>query len=159
MSGNQTNTSNGNMKKQYMKKTKQTKKHNQEQRTPLDKAANAESPARTAATTSTPKKPARGWSLINGEEINRLHPETFKIPPDLIRRSIEVGVRVKIGLSSGPSGGERFWVDVVSKQATPDNCSFIGKLFNRLVYSVGHGIRKGDLIEFRQQHILDIVPE
>lgn len=142
----------------YMRKTKQVKKDNPPQPAPQDNARDAEALPEVAPTGVKPKKPAEGWSLINGEEMNRLHPDTFPIPSDFVRRNIEVGLHAKIGLDSSTSGGERFWLEIVWRQATPDNCSFIGKVRSRLVYSAGHGIRAGDLIEFRKHHILDIAP-
>ena len=122
------------------------------------RVADAETLHGEAPSALTPKKPAEGWSLIDGEEMNRLHADTFPIPSDFVRRNIEVGLHVKIGLRSSTSGGERFWLEILWRQATPGTCSFIGKVLSRLVYSVDHGIRAGDLVGFRKNHIIDIAP-
>lgn len=103
-----------------------------------------------------PKALAKHWSLIDGEHWNRRHPDTFQIPSALARRNVEPGLRVKIALEHRACEGERFWVDVYAKEPTPEGYSFIGKVVNRVLHSGGHGIRKGDLIEFREKHIHDI---
>ena len=114
---------------------------------------------KAAPTTSTPTKPAKPWALTDGEEMNRLHPDTFPIPSELARRNVKAGAHVKIWLECPASGGERFWVEVVSKHATPDNYSFIGRVLNQLLHSSDHGIEIGDLVEFRMKNIIDIVPD
>lgn len=111
---------------------------------------------KAALTTLKPKKPAKSWSLLDVEKMNRSHPKTFPIYPDFIRRNVEVGLLVKISLVTRHSGGERFWVKVISKQVTPEGPLFIGKVDNDLLFSPGHDIIKGDLMEFGKHHILDI---
>ena len=70
-------------------------------------------------TSDKAKKPKRGWSLINAEDMNRQHPDSFYIEPDLARCSVEVEGVVKICLHSH-NGAERFWVTVVSKTQPPE---------------------------------------
>jgi len=123
---------------------------------PADIAAHAVGDHETALTTFKPKALAKRWALIDGEHWNRRHPDTFQIPSALARRNVEPGLRVKIALEHRTCEGERFWVDVYAKEPTPEGYSFIGKVVNRVLHSGGHGIRKGDLIEFREKHIHDI---
>jgi hypothetical protein len=138
-------------------KNTEADKQNRPQSTPQADAGRAEGRQElVAGTTLTPKKLAKGWSLINGEERNRLHPDTFEIPSKSRRRNVEPGLLVVIGLANAKHGGERFWVKVVSKGGTPENCTFIGEVRNPLIYSFAHSVHEDELIVFRQENILTI---
>jgi hypothetical protein len=77
---------------------------------PVTTKANETSATKKAdLSTLKPKALAKGWSLTDGEEMNRLHPDRFQIPSDLVRRNAEVGLHVKIALESRAVPGERFW--------------------------------------------------
>jgi hypothetical protein len=106
-------------------------------------------------TSDTAKKPKRGWSLMNAEDMNRQYPDTFYIEPDLARRSVEVEGVVKICLHCH-NRGERFWVIVVSKTQPPEKLMYTGMVSSLPFETSRHGLQLGELIEFGKQHIFGI---
>jgi hypothetical protein len=99
-----------------------------------------------------------GYKLQNGEEMHRLHPDTFELHSKEDRNDVKVGQHVKVCLV-GPTGdepSERFWVWIVSKDATAHCFTFIGLVHADLWYTASHGIREGDMLQFGTEHILVI---
>ncbi len=61
----------------------------------------------------------QNYELIDGERMNREHPETFEIPSLIERRNLPVGALVKaIFQVPGTKNGERMWM--VVSEAGPD---------------------------------------
>ncbi len=105
-----------------------------------------------------PKVPKNGYALLNAEEMHRLHPDSFELHAKEARNNVKVGQYVKMCLV-GPTLTEpieRFWVWVVSKEATIKGSTFIGQLHIDLCCTAKHGISEGDMLEFATEHILVI---
>ena len=113
-----------------------------------------------ASSSAAIKKPKKGWTLIDAERpLTRDHLESLTAPDDQTRRNVVIGRRVKIGLE--PDGRQRcqisepFWVDIVARTETAQDVVYAAKVFSHVICP--HGIHRGDLVEFRKRHILDIV--
>lgn len=92
-------------------------------------------------------------TLIDGEEMNRLHPATFEIPPKAERDNIRPGAFVKVGFSEqGINGNERMWVQV---QGRRDDGGYFGLLNNDPV--VMRSIKCDDRVDFEARHVLGIL--
>src|SRR6184192_2552889 len=91
--------------------------------------------------------------LIDGVEMNRLHPDTFEIPDALERCYLERGDLVKIGLTHPDNGGERFWVNVLESHASKNNHYYVGAIDNDLV---DYDFPYGSKIFFGPEHVLRI---
>ncbi|MDQ6750280.1 MAG: DUF2314 domain-containing protein [Actinomycetota bacterium] len=90
------------------------------------------------------------WRLDSGVERNRAYPDTFPIPSDADKRSLEPGATVKLLFEMKDGWGERMWVDVVAIKKR----HMIGTLSNRPA-----GIPRldyGDTIKFTRDHVIDI---
>jgi hypothetical protein len=61
------------------------------------------------------KRPIPPALWIDGVEMNRQHPESFHIPNSEERTTARIGDFVKIGVESSERGGERFWVEIISR--------------------------------------------
>jgi hypothetical protein len=90
------------------------------------------------------------WRLGSGVERNLAYPETFWIPSEEERLSVEPGALVKLMFEMKDGWGERMWVNVsdVGKR------HLTGVLVNRPV-----GIPRlspGDTIKFKPDHVIDI---
>lgn len=107
-------------------------------------------------------KPLKSGALIDAEEMNRLHPQTFELAPAADRYAMKVGEGAKIGAEPGPQdrgvwrgtrerhlGAERFWTEIVAVTPT----GYIGRVDNDLVLD-GHGLDYNDLVAFEPRHIL-----
>ena len=105
-----------------------------------------------------PNVPKNGYSLQNGEEMHRLHPDTFELHSQRVRNDVKVGQHVKVCLvgRTGQEPSERFWVWIVSKEATAKGFTFIGQVHCELWYTSKHGIGDGDMLQFGTEHILVI---
>ena len=139
----------------FLTKTKRAKTKKDPLLSWIDRMDKTIAAALVMPTSDKAKKPKRGWSLINAEDMNRQYPDSFYIEPDLARCSVEVEGVVKICLQ-GHNGGERFWVTVVSKTQPPDKLMYTGMVSNLLLEAPGHGLQLGELIEFGKQHIFEI---
>ena len=105
-----------------------------------------------------PKQPIHGYALVNGEDMHRLHPETFDLHSLADRINAKVGRHVKVGLI-GPTKdepSERFWVSILSKTATSNGATFIGQVHAALCFTAEHGISDGNIVQFGTEHILVI---
>jgi hypothetical protein len=93
------------------------------------------------------------WRLGSGVEFNRLHPETFWIPPAEEKARVTEGTHVKLMFHMKDGWGERMWVRVSKVSAD----GFVGTLRNDPV-----GIprlRYGDRVKFGPDEIIDIDPD
>lgn len=132
---------------------------------------------------SIPIQEVEIWSqkpyiLIDGIVENRKYPSTFELPSNGEIKRLRLGWYTKIGITfdqehkvgndppvmdlwkdkvgkktAGNVKAERFWV-IVSDLTLP---YVTGRVNNDLVYTAFHGVKNGDLISFRRQHILDIL--
>lgn len=99
-----------------------------------------------------------GYELVSGEEMNRLYPETFSIPPLSQRSTMRPGRSVKLIFqfevpdSDGTLGEatERMWVTVVGRVGE----MYVGELDNdpRCTQTVKSGAR----FNFLAEHIIDV---
>ena len=67
------------------------------------------------------------YTLTNGEEMNRQHPDTFEIPTLRERKSLKPGKYVKLIFEEKDKPSERMWVKV---EYISDNGRYIGTLAN-----------------------------
>lgn len=98
-----------------------------------------------------------GVALIDGVEQNRLHPATFDLPPEFLRRALRPRMFAKIGVT-GDNAGERFWAIITDVVKTGEALSYVGEINNDLTRSKHHDLCCGDRIEFGPEHVLDILP-
>jgi hypothetical protein len=116
----------------------------------------------TATRTSKPTKAERkanaiarnAWALADGEEMNRLHPDTVHIAPRKIRESFGPVNTVKLIFAyaqPAPNGceAERMWVLITAKAGD----TYAGTLASQP--TVSRGLRFGSIIQFRAEHIVD----
>lgn len=102
------------------------------------------------------------WELQSGVVRNEQHPDTFWIPDEAIRRSLEIGDFVKVMFEyTHPEAyddddmfaGERMWVEVVDLNGP----YFIGKLRNRpICTSEWHDLDFDSEITFLPEHVIDV---
>ena len=85
-------------------------------------------------------------NLTNAVERNRLHPDTFYVPPEDERRNLKVGDFAKLGFEDR----ERMWVLVTGKEGD----LYFGLLSNT---PMSVDMKYGDKVEFEQHHIMDIL--
>ena len=85
--------------------------------------------------------------FIDAQEMHRLHPATFDIPPVSELEKIKPSDWVKVC-----TGDERFWcrVDIV------DGDRIFGIIDNDLVCTDIHGLKYGDAISFGKNNIYAI---
>lgn len=118
---------------------------------------------------------ARGWNLLDGEEIHRERPDTFEIPPIEARAALKPGQIVKLmfrivldpqKLAANPNWTvfgarpkseltERMWVVV---KRSLDDGSYVGTLDNDPAsQSVARGdVRAGMEVSFDHRHVIAI---
>jgi hypothetical protein len=90
------------------------------------------------------------WYLVSGVQRNRDYPETFPIPGQEQRTSLQPGDLVKVYFEMKDGWGERMWVDVTAVKRS----HFVGALSN---HPVGiPRLHAGDKVKFRPDHIIDI---
>jgi hypothetical protein len=93
------------------------------------------------------------WSLEDGEDLNRQHPDTFWLPPERARRDLNPGDFAKVIFRAKDGWGERMWVEVANRDSRRH---YTGKLVNRPV-GIGR-LLPGDKVKFRPEHVIDIDP-
>lgn len=97
------------------------------------------------------------YSLLDGEEQNKLHPESFEIPTAEERLNVKPDTFVKLcfripNAKKGKPSGERMWVKVLN--TTPLGGEYEGALANNPFFV--RGIKFGGRVQFSAKHILDI---
>ena len=94
------------------------------------------------------------YTLWDGEERNREHPDTFEIPTRLERETLKPGDWAKLGFDFGPNEiVERMWVMVKS---TDGMGGYMGRLDNE---PLTDAIRCGATVVFGPEHVLSILPD
>jgi hypothetical protein len=92
-------------------------------------------------------------TLINGEDMSVAHRETFHIPSEEDRNSLQVGDHAKIGMTC-VEGGERFWVKIIEVRTEQGKYEYAGAVDNNLVV---FDIPLGKIIEFDAPHVLEVL--
>lgn len=98
------------------------------------------------------------WTLVDGEQRAKEHPETFEIPSRAERERLDVGNFAKLIFVTPEmvkqNIGERMWVRVLSRKKTNGAISYSGQLDN----SPGliAGLHAGSDITFGPQHVVEI---
>lgn len=90
------------------------------------------------------------WHLASAVKSNRAHPDTFWIPDEADRESLEPGMAAKLIFRTHDGWGERMWVEVVEVKR---RC-IVGKLINSPV-GIPH-LWHGDTVKFTAEHVIDI---
>lgn len=85
--------------------------------------------------------------FVDAQEMARLHPDTFEAPLLEELNTIKTGSMVKVC-----TGGERFWVAVVSV----DGQRITGEVNNNLICTQDHGLDCGNMITFEARHVYSI---
>ena len=93
---------------------------------------------------------ATPWALGNGEELHANNPDSFYIPEESERTSLQPGNLAKLVFKT-EDGGERMWVEVQEVS----NGNFIGLLINNPICIWGLGY--GDPVVFEPKHVIDVV--
>lgn len=100
------------------------------------------------------------WDLVSGVVKNELHPETFSIPTEASRRTLDHGDFVKLYFNyAHPENeeeqfaGERMWVEVTSSIGP----YYVGKLSNQpACTSDWHDLDYGSSIVFLPEHVISV---
>lgn len=90
------------------------------------------------------------WCLENGEVLHVEYPNTFEIPDEWMRKSLQPGMFAKLIFVSEDGGGERMWVNVTKVLAD----GYVGTLTNHPCCT--EGVKHGDLIPFKKEHVIDV---
>lgn len=99
------------------------------------------------------------WSLVDGEQRAREHPDTFEIPSRGEREQLGLGDFAKL-IFVTPSMltqnvGERMWVRVLErKQVGKGPVSYRGQLDN--APGLIAGLKAGDELTFKPEHVIEI---
>src|SRR5262252_5503693 len=95
------------------------------------------------------------YQLIDAEEQHRAHPDTFELPEAEWFEVIDAEWFIKIGVSNGVRGGERFWCRIV--EVTRDG--FVVRVQEPdMIWSELHGIEDGDVLAVERRHIMGVRP-
>ena len=87
-------------------------------------------------------------TLADAQALAAQNPDTFQAPSiDLLRLHLEPGMLVKICDES-----ERFWVIVEEVRGE----RVVGTIDNELRGLAGHGLSKGDRVQFELRHIYEV---
>jgi hypothetical protein len=101
------------------------------------------------------------WELQSGVARNEQHPDTFWIPDEATRRSLEAGDFVKLMFEyiypddhdEEMPAGERMWVEIIDLNGP----YFLGRLRNRPICTVDWHILDFDSeIVFLPEHVIDV---
>lgn len=101
------------------------------------------------------------WELQSGVTRNEEHPETFWIPDEAVRRSLEVGDFVKVMFEylhpeeydEENFAGERMWIEVTDSIGP----YYIGRLRNGPVCtSDWHNLQFDSEVTFLPEHVIDV---
>ncbi len=96
--------------------------------------------------------PKNGFTLIDSEQRQKDHPDTWSHLSISALKQIVPGFLVKIGVCHPIEDGERFWAIVQEKS----DQGIRVKVDNDLFLSDKHGIRIDDELLVQEKHIFDI---
>lgn len=121
---------------------------------------------------------SKKYALLDGEAMNREHPDTFGLPSNHEIGNLRKGNYIKIGATFAPNRRngslqfklwqakvgpltaantttERFWVLLTTDPFQVDNVlRYRGIIDNDLAYTPEHGLRFGATITVERKHIL-----
>ncbi len=110
----------------------------------------------------------KGWTLANGEEMNKKHPHSFKIPASIERWNLRPGDQAKCMFKLDPDAiarrvpaaltafrgarAERMWITVTGLST---DRQYVGVLDNDpiVIPTLHHGSR----VHFDPWHVIDII--
>lgn len=107
----------------------------------------------------TPDLIEDGWALESGVDYHALHPETFQIPDDAARRSLQVGDFAKLIFAIAVEEDEdpvydRMWV--VIREVAGDR--YFGLLDNEPDIEDNDEFWLGTELPFGPEHVVDVQP-
>jgi hypothetical protein len=88
------------------------------------------------------------FDFVDGEKMNRLHPDTFEIPSQIERYGVQPGNFVKVIFEA-----DRFWVEVVEVQKVEKEKTYIGFVDNALM---NDKVNYQSLVVIKPKHIISI---
>lgn len=88
------------------------------------------------------------YQLVDVEERNREHPDTFEIPEGAVRRSLKPGEFAKVIFNDE----ERMWLQV---EGIDEQGRYVGVLKNQPICIAG--LSYGDRVTFEAKHICDFM--
>lgn len=96
--------------------------------------------------------------LVDVEEMNRQHPETFYIRSEDERTTLQVGdfAKVVLGFERKPNGctGERPWIWIHHVSSVGGRIRYTGTIAN--VLTELESLREGDRVVFGPEHVADV---
>jgi hypothetical protein len=100
-----------------------------------------------------------GWSLDNGEVLNRAHPDSFEIPNAAVREILQPGdwakliFRINVDDAETPAAVERMWVLVTQRLPA----GYLGVLDNEpRSIQPNDDFWLGAELPFEPRHIIDV---
>ena len=98
----------------------------------------------------------KGYSFVDAVKMNKLHPETFEIPPVEERVSLSSGDHVKLLFKPRMKDGiiERMWVRVYKSMR---GGLYEGVLDNEPAYDLKGVLQLDDTVIFRMEHFAEII--
>ena len=94
-----------------------------------------------------------GFEFVNAVELNAAHPDSFWIPDEDRRTTLEAGDIVKLVFAFGPEEGtERMWVKVTGRS---------GELYEGEVnnFPVSDRVAVEERVVFGAEHVIDVSDE
>jgi len=92
------------------------------------------------------------WTLADAVEKHAAAPDTFRIPSDDAKASVQVGDRVKLVIEPDSGLAERVWVRVTAV----GDAELEGSLHSDPAEL--RGLHAGDTVQFERRHIVAITP-
>jgi len=96
------------------------------------------------------------YELINCEDANKSHPESFNLPPVELYAAIKIGSLVKLIFAHDGIASERMWVEVLDIANLATDGYFFGQLTNKPLCAA-FGLSYGSLLVFKLENVCDIV--
>jgi len=91
------------------------------------------------------------YFLVNCQEMNENHPDSFEIPPINDIKELRVGDFARLIFENEQKEGERMWVQIT--EIDKDSWLFEGKLTNKPIVIVN--LEEDDIVRFGTRHVAD----
>jgi uncharacterized protein YegJ (DUF2314 family) len=97
----------------------------------------------------------KGYTFVDGVQMNKLHPDTFEIPDEVVRKNLKPGMMVKLIFKPRKKDGveERMWVKVFRKRK---DGVYEGVLDNEPLYELRSLLKVEDTVFFEPEHVVDV---
>jgi len=96
----------------------------------------------------------KGYSFISAVQMNKIHPDTFDVPPVEERHNLNPGDHAKLIFKPRKEGmTERMWVRVFKRLREG---VYEGVLDNEPLYELRDVLQCDDVVYFRPDHVADI---